>query len=575
MTLANFEFPVAVVKWIRQGDVPAVCGICAIWVLLIFLVNPVGEFPLNDDWAYALPVKELIEHGHLRFTDWQGMSLISQVVYGAICCRLFGFGFTILRLSTLLFGLAGIIWFYVVLRRVRVNPLVSFLLSLVLLGNPIYFELSYTFMTDVPFTAMAYLSLLLSYEAVRTENSRYLLLGTLCALFATLDRQVGIVLLIGPATAFLMRYGLGKKWLIQGLLPFASVVLGLIVYDRSLSWTIGIPKPYASSGSCLVYGLDDLAHLRVSGIISCIRTSTLYIGLFMLPFLLLVAKPIARAIPRSSRRVGVAGATLFAVSQLAVCVATANFPPWNNILADFGLGPMREVLHGYTEPNAPRWVWYTITAIASIGSGFTFSVLLLACRRSFPWPRWGVENARRLVFWVFAVPGIVYISIVGVQQNGFFDRYLLFLLLPLMVLGLQAVPPRAYNRISARSIVLAMVVLAVLVFFSTAGTHDYLEWNRARWQAVRWLRQDGGVAPSDFDGGFEVNSYLDGEQNICKQNVWPVFDRINPEYIISIRPLYGFRVVRVFSCSSWLPFGISEVIVLKRAGMPFLEQRKG
>ena len=35
----------------------------AIWIATVLLVWPVGNFPLNDDWAFAKTVKHLLETG--------------------------------------------------------------------------------------------------------------------------------------------------------------------------------------------------------------------------------------------------------------------------------------------------------------------------------------------------------------------------------------------------------------------------------------------------------------------------------------------------------------------------------
>ena len=36
-------------------------------------------------------------------------------------------------------------------------------------------------------------------------------------------------------------------------------------------------------------------------------------------------------------------------------------------------------------------------------------------------------------------------------------------------------------------------------------THDYLAWNRVRWQALDQLVRAENIAPSRIDGGFEFN----------------------------------------------------------------------
>ena len=48
--------------WFRLGVALAVFGSYAIWVAI---ASPAGEFPLEDDWAYAWSVRHLLEAGEL------------------------------------------------------------------------------------------------------------------------------------------------------------------------------------------------------------------------------------------------------------------------------------------------------------------------------------------------------------------------------------------------------------------------------------------------------------------------------------------------------------------------------
>lgn len=38
----------------------------AVLIVLIVLINPSGEFPLNDEWIYALAVQSILETGQYR-----------------------------------------------------------------------------------------------------------------------------------------------------------------------------------------------------------------------------------------------------------------------------------------------------------------------------------------------------------------------------------------------------------------------------------------------------------------------------------------------------------------------------
>ena len=64
------------------------------YLVLIIVINPLGDFPINDDWAYARSVLLLVEGGEFRLLDWGAMTLISQVAWGAIWVKLFGFSNT-------------------------------------------------------------------------------------------------------------------------------------------------------------------------------------------------------------------------------------------------------------------------------------------------------------------------------------------------------------------------------------------------------------------------------------------------------------------------------------------------
>ena len=61
-------------------------AIAAVWCVSVIITNPLGDFPLNDDWSYGLTVKHLIETGNFRPCGWTAMPLITQVLWGALFC---------------------------------------------------------------------------------------------------------------------------------------------------------------------------------------------------------------------------------------------------------------------------------------------------------------------------------------------------------------------------------------------------------------------------------------------------------------------------------------------------------
>ena len=51
----------------------------AILLLFIALVNPFGDFPLNDDWRYASIVKGLAENGSIEVKQTFAPNLLFQL----------------------------------------------------------------------------------------------------------------------------------------------------------------------------------------------------------------------------------------------------------------------------------------------------------------------------------------------------------------------------------------------------------------------------------------------------------------------------------------------------------------
>src|SRR5436305_8290496 len=82
----------------RRGEPLA---IVAIWAAAIAFVNPRGNFPIDDDWDFALATWRFAQTGHFHFTAFTAVSLRAQVLWGALWVRLFGESFDVLRASTL------------------------------------------------------------------------------------------------------------------------------------------------------------------------------------------------------------------------------------------------------------------------------------------------------------------------------------------------------------------------------------------------------------------------------------------------------------------------------------------
>jgi hypothetical protein len=150
----------------------------------------------------------------------------------------------------------------------------------------------------------------------------------------------------------------------------------------------------------------------------------------------------------------------------------------------------------------------------------------------------------------------------GIQ--GYFERYLLFLL-PLFMIQVVTIF-RNKNKIDLnfKKTLSISVIMLILGIFTVGATHDYLSWNRVRWQVLNNLTDTLHISPNRIDGGYEFNgSYLyrtDYQEKQGKSWWWVDKD----DYILSFGSLDGYQEIQRYYFDKILPFGPKYFLVLKK-----------
>ena len=207
-----------------------------IFLISIVFVNPLGEFALNDDWFYVDAVKRFSLHG-FTMGNWITPSLIGQVLYAKLFTSLFGFSLSVLRLSTLLLSGVGMLFFYLLLRALQLPHQKVFFISLLLFFNPLFFHLSFTFMTDIPALAFAIVGLYFYKKGFLFWQEKYLWFAHLCIIYAGMIRQNYLVLLLIFAFIFVFekRKSFSVLLVAKAFLPLAFAFV-LVSSFQYLHW---------------------------------------------------------------------------------------------------------------------------------------------------------------------------------------------------------------------------------------------------------------------------------------------------------------------------------------------------
>lgn len=539
------------------------------WMMMAILVNPIGDFPLNDDWAYGYSVKLLLEKGDFQLSGWTATNLLTQVLWGALFCLPFGFSFTALRFSTLTLGLIGVLATYGLLREINTNSKLSLLGALVVAINPLYFGLSNTFMNDVHFFGLAILSLYFFVRGLKQDSKTEIVVGTIIACLAILSRQVGLVIPLAYGCAYIFKKGVTIPNCIRAFLP-AFIGLGCqVFYQTWLQLTMRAPDKYGNQFKTLFHellkGLDNL----IINFTTVTVFSLIYLGLFLFPFLLLLFTRKKHNLFHGRRKLVF---LIFLGSVVALKILTSQdrlMPLFQgHVLTDFGIGPV--ILKNSELPKAPQLFWFTATVLGVIGAALLIQYLFLAV--------WQViaknqesEIADRRWIAVFGIAAIfiyfIPLGFVGLGAFGFYDRYLIFLL-PLLMMIISVYTTSIRNwKIGYKSLSIVVIMMLLYGGFTIGATHDYLSWNRVRWQALRDLMQDEQVLPSRIDGGFEFNGwylyrndYDDWKYEPDKSWYWVDKD----DYVVSFNPITGYEEIKRYSFSRWLPWGQDKIIVLNK-----------
>jgi len=556
---------------------PALGGIVVLWWLMAIVVNPAGDFPLNDDWAYGLPVKWLVETGRLRLTDWGAMTLVTQVLWGALFASIAGFSFTVLRISTLVIATGGLVASYLAGREVGLPSWLAMVVAGLFVVNPIFISVSNTFLTDVPFWSMTMLAVFLLLRGLRRGHALSYWAGWATILAATLLRQVGLAVPIGLVIALALKDGFTRSWLVRVVVPMLALFAVVAGYPRVMQATIGLSAAYARTQNSLGLVAADLVHLRLGALkpfLYGVGCGLMHLGWWMLPlFVLLPSFPGAGDGPGK-----VVLAPLIVVGSAAVIAAflwaTGRLMPVGSdgcILVDLGTGP--RTLPGET-PHAPVLLWVAVTAISACGAALLVLALASIARRSFA-RLLSTQDHRFLWLPVFLIiVGAVYCIPFG-YYGPWFDRYLL---LEMSVLGLLIAGET--TRLAGRALrpsaprVAAAASLALVYFaFGIVSTHDYLAWNRTRWEAVRSLMKAGDLAPTDIDGGFEFEKYFSWENRpggtygigVGVPDMSSLASEVGsePRYILALSESPGFTLVRRLPVDRWMSLSPRQVVILR------------
>ncbi len=192
-----------------------------VYLFAVWVIYPVGNYPVNDDWDFILHVKYFSE-GKFVKNSLIDASFILQGFLGLLWSNIFGLSFDSLRILTIIFFIIFLIGFNKILVLFNLNNKVKLLSNAALLINPYTISSSLSFMTEIYFLSFMVWSLFFFFKYSDNQNKTNFYLAITLASASILIRQFGILLLITYALYFIF---IEKKSKNKNLLIIAAGLL--------------------------------------------------------------------------------------------------------------------------------------------------------------------------------------------------------------------------------------------------------------------------------------------------------------------------------------------------------------
>lgn len=570
-----------------------------LWLLAVASVGVGGNFPLSDDWAYAHVVRSLSDGNGWDLLPWTGATLVAQAAWGAAVSSIAGFSYEALRASTLLLSLLGIASMYALARGLGARQTMAAAAAATLAFSPLWFHLSFTFMTEVPFAALCLMTAALFVRGLGNGSRAALFAAGVLAALAFLVRQHGVWLAAAAALAALLvprktdggDASSGTSRIVDaacaGAVPVAVAAAWAVWATTSNDTPLALQNKFDETSTVSLLTVADAA----------------FRGLVTLGFLFLPWAAVVRLREASQRGLRVLLFAALAAVAFWLCLRTGALMFYlPNLLHEYAVGAFttRDIffLSRPYPPTGGTTLRLALT-VFSIASAATLCTRMVGAALHVFLPAPGTSGARdpasgsgdqasgagqpasdtrdsasklaagdhrrQLAFCLLALV----LSALGslLQSHYYFDRYLI-VMLPLTIACAAAMSAGDKPGLGFALISVAFAT------YSVAGTHDYMEWNRARWDLLDSL-EERGVTARQIDGGFEYNAErlaatmrtapTDAEarrgQPESVKSWWWVDD---DEWIIAFGPLDGYAEADSRGFRRWLPPSYGRVLALRR-----------
>jgi hypothetical protein len=402
----------------------------------------------------------------------------------------------------------------------------------------------------------------------QNDSSRDLAIGIALGFVLVLIRQLALVLFVGMALAYPVKYGVTARNIGKVILLNAAGLLLHVLYQDWLIHTGRMPMLLAHSDLNYLLNISNRGWYMRNVTLGTIS----YIGFLCLPLVALLLQSRSSGVWHwQSGRINLAFVVPAILLAGLVGWKGGMMPSMTNVLTSYGLGPMtlRDTYLLSTNlpfiPETATLLWGMTTALSILAGAIILCHVCALAKRALADLASPSTRPATWLFWMLAAMALSYFLILLLISGTLtvFERYFL-VFVPVVVLLLVNRMRDDGASVRPQAFIVPTVLILAYAGFSVAATRDYLEWNRMRWQASNTLMTDKKITPAEIDGGYEFNGlYLYDPGYVQKKGKswwWVVGD----QYVIASGPLTGYSELKRYPFKRWLLQSEDQVLVLRK-----------
>lgn len=484
--------------WFRSTRNGLLCALAVAACVLI--TNPAANMPFSDGFSYSKSALDFARTGHIVYNGWATAMLGWLVPWGALFIKIFGFSFTVMRLSMLPIVMMTVFLFHQILRRFGVNPANAVFGTFALALSPVFLPSAASFMTDIPGMLVIFLCIFMCQRAVATSSDRAAIVWLCSAALVNVAggtvRQIAWLgaLVMVPSTAWLLceRRGIKVTAALLWVFSLIAVLICLHWFNR---------QPYSVPEHIIWRPIQFGMFVHLAA--QLVKTTLCFL-LVLLP-VTVAWLPAVRRFDRHARLRFAAAMSLSTV-LIAVAFVSGRIDSWVMPWLMFLLPEQSSLVPGMFGTPATMVLWIRVViSLLVIATGFILLEQLINRKRNRRPSTGQRTRSWDSLVWILGPFSFSYLLLL--MPRGAFDliqdRYLIGLTPSAIVLLLWLYQERVAPRLPA----ISLMALAIFAVYSVAGTHDFFAESRAQVRAMQMV-ENSGVPRIAIQAGFPDDGWV-------------------------------------------------------------------